>query len=208
MTRVEIKTYARQRLKENQGNSIGVYVLYLVAGTVITAVTLSFGAFFLIPVLTVAMNGFFLRVYNGDNIGVSEWFGSMFNNYLRKLGGYWWMGLWTWLWSLLFVIPGIVKGIAYSLTPYILDEHPDVTATDALKLSMRITDGYKMDIFVAYLSFIGWIMLSGLTFGILEVLFVGPYRELTIAGIYQQLKENALANGTINQRQLDGYGVA
>ena len=48
------------------------------------------------------------------------------------------MGLFVFLCALLLVILGIIKAISYSMTPYILAEHPDVKAKDALKLSMRI----------------------------------------------------------------------
>jgi len=45
-------------------------------------------------------------------------------------------------------------------------------------------------------------MLSALTFGILEVLFVGPYRGIAGAGLYEQLKKEALENGVIRPDEL------
>ncbi len=45
-------------------------------------------------------------------------------------------------------------------------EYPEISGREALKLSMKITDGYKWDIFLLGLSFIGWIILCVLTLGI------------------------------------------
>ena len=61
------------------------------------------------------------------------------------------------LWSLLFIIPGIVKGLSYAMTPFILEDHPEMTASQAIKASMQLMDGHKMDLFILGLSFIGWI---------------------------------------------------
>lgn len=70
------------------------------------------------------------------------------------------VGLFTFLWSLLLVIPGIVKSYAYAMTPYILSEHPDMPATEAITASKELMDGNKFDLFCLELSFIGWNLLT------------------------------------------------
>lgn len=112
------------------------------------------------------------------------------------------MALFTCLWSMLFAVPGVIKGISYSMTPFILAECPNVNAKEALKISMRMTNGYKMELFVMYLSFIGWMMLSVLTLHILLIVFVGPYMETTMAGYYIELRDKALADGIIQAEEL------
>ena len=52
-------------------------------------------------------------------------------------------GLYIALWSLLLVIPGIVKSYSYAMTPYIMSEHPSLTANEAITESRRIMDGNK-----------------------------------------------------------------
>ncbi|MBE6955031.1 MAG: DUF975 family protein [Ruminococcaceae bacterium] len=69
------------------------------------------------------------------------------------------MGLFTLLWSLLFVIPGIIKSFSYAMTPYILAEHPELTATEAITESRRIMDGNRWRLFCLGISFIGWSLL-------------------------------------------------
>jgi uncharacterized membrane protein len=100
------------------------------------------------------------------------------------------------------VIPGIVKAFAYSMTPFILADSPNVRATDAIKLSMRMTQGHKGGIFVMCLSFLGWAILSALTCGILQILYVGPYVSTSFAGLYVDLKAKALSSGIIKPEEL------
>ena len=70
--------------------------------------------------------------------------------------------LYTFLWSLLFVIPGIVKTYSYAMTPYIMSEHPSLTANEAITESRRIMDGNKWRLFCLDFSFIGWELLCSL----------------------------------------------
>lgn len=207
-TRQEMKMNARNILRAHQGQVIGAYLVAMVIAMVVTSVTAGFGSFLVMPVLMVTMKGFFHAMYTGRAMRLEDAGKCLFDNrYLTKTGGYLWMCLLTGLWGCLFVIPGIVMGIAYSMTPYILHDCPNVKAMDAVKISRRMTRGYKVDLFVAELSFLGWELLSLFTFGILEVVFVGPYRELTFGGIYEELKKEALANGTVTREELEGDGA-
>lgn len=97
------------------------------------------------------------------------------------------VGLFTFLWSLLFVIPGIVKTFAYSMSMYILAENKGKSALECINESKAMTNGHKMDLFVLNLSFIGWLLLVGITFGIAAI-WVVPYMNATMANAYQSLK--------------------
>ena len=74
-------------------------------------------------------------------------------------------------------------------------------AFEALKLSEKMMQGHKMDLFLLYLSFIGWIILSALTFGLL-LLYVVPYVSQTISVYYQERKAEYLGV-TRNQNSFD-----
>ena len=69
--------------------------------------------------------------------------------------------LYLFLWSLL-IIPGIVKGYSYAMTPYIMAEHPELTANEAITRSREIMDGNKWRLFCLGFSFIGWSLLCAL----------------------------------------------
>lgn len=108
------------------------------------------------------------------------------DNFLRGLVGYLEYVIFTFLWSLLFIIPGIIKSIAYSQMFYIMAEDPDIEAGDAMKKSMKLMKGHKMDYFLLQLSFIPWYLLCLLTFGILYI-WVAPYVAATNAAFYKEI---------------------
>ena len=91
------------------------------------------------------------------------------------------------LWSFLFIIPGIVKSYEYMMIPYILADHPDMPREQVFDLSRQMLNGHKMDAFVLDLSFLGWYLLSILTFGIVGLFWTNPYYFQTKAEFYQTL---------------------
>lgn len=192
ISRIEIKERAKTNFKKQQGMAILAFVLYSVISGVLSTATVGIAVFFLMPPLTVGFAYFSLRLYRGETCEITDMLTTGFRDYIKSLVGILWMYLFTFLWSLLLIVPGIVKAIAYSMTPYILAERDDISAQDALKESMDMTYGHKMDIFVMMLSFIGWWLLSALTFGILAVVFVGPYTATSMAGIYEELKKEQI----------------
>lgn len=92
-------------------------------------------------------------------------------------------------WNLTF-IGGIIKKYEYSMIPYILAENPTMGQKDAFFLSRQLMRGNKWRMFLLHLSFIGWSILSLLTFGILDFLFVNPYQTATDAELYMTLRKN------------------
>ncbi len=104
-------------------------------------------------------------------------------------------GLYVFLWSLLFIIPGIVKGYSYALTPYILTDHPDMTANEAITRSRLMMDGHKGELFVLELTFIGWSILAGLCWN-LGYLAYNPYLAAAKAAFYRQLQAQERAEHT------------
>ncbi|MDR0895963.1 MAG: DUF975 family protein [Prevotellaceae bacterium] len=92
------------------------------------------------------------------------------------------------LWSLLFIIPGIIKYLSYSMTNYILKDRPDLSYNAAIEESMRMMKWHKWKLFLLHLSFIGWALLCILTLGI-GFFFLYPYEYVTEAAFYENLKE-------------------
>ena len=106
--------------------------------------------------------------------------------------------LYTFLWSMLFVIPGIVKAISYSMAVYIKAENPDISPSRAIELSKMITEGHKWDLFYLNLSFLGWFILSSLTYNILGIVYVFPYFYAARAFAYEEIKADAASRGVLN----------
>lgn len=80
------------------------------------------------------------------------------------------------LWMFLFIIPGIVKMYSYAMTPYILAEHPEITANQAITESRKMMHGNKWRLFCLQFSFIGWRLLSIVPMVVLlPLIFIGIY---------------------------------
>lgn len=95
-------------------------------------------------------------------------------------------GLYVLLWSLLLIIPGIVKSYSYAMTPFILADHPNLSANDAIEHSQNLMEGHKGELFVLGLTFIGWDILNVFTLGI-GSLWLNPYKNATYAAFYREL---------------------
>lgn len=97
------------------------------------------------------------------------------------------------LWTILLVVPGIIKGLAYSMYPYVLRDEPDLSVWQTLKKSEAIMKGYKGKLFLMYLSFVGWFILGAFTFGILYI-WLTPYVMTSTVKFYDDVRR-AYYNG-------------
>lgn len=193
MNRAELKANAKVQIKGKIG------ILFLI--TVIIAVVSGVAGFVLglIPVVgpiaaavivTPAFSLSLIRVYmnvvNGGEPAAGDSF-SGFDDFWSAFKVIFLTGLYTFLWSLLFVIPGIVKGLSYSMAMYILAENKGKSARECINESKKMTDGHKAELFVLGLSFIGWALLGCITFGIAYI-WVIPYMNATYTNAYYYLK--------------------
>lgn len=204
-SRAEIKAQALANFKANYWPVVGILVLMTLIMGALSATGI--GSIILLPSILVGMSAFCIAVYNGDRedqtLGYT--FGKGFDgNFGRNIGSIIVMEILLCLWSLLFVIPGIIKGFAYAMTPYILADCPDVKAIDAITISRRMMKGHKWEFFVFNLSFIGWVLLSALTCGILNIFYVQPYVSTATAGYYQELKQCAIDTGAVSEDEFNG----
>ena len=98
------------------------------------------------------------------------------------------------LWSLLLVIPGIIAIYRYRFALYNLCENPELGVMDALRLSQQQTMGFKLDLFVLDVTFIGWGLLCGLTLGILSI-WIQPYIQQTDLAYFDAIRAAKGMNG-------------
>ena len=112
-----------------------------------------------------------------------------FQNYGHTFATLFLRDLFIILWSLLFIIPGLIKLYSYSMVPFILAEHPELSATEIITRSREMMNGNKWRAFVLDLSFIGWILLGVVTCGLGFVFWTSPYMNSTHAALYLKLKE-------------------
>ena len=188
MDRLTLKSMAKEQISGN----IGVlFVCFLIISilTGIAAVIPGVGSIAALAVsapLEIGLITIFAKLKCGYPPKVEELF-KHFDCFAQALLLYILIALFTALWTLLFIIPGIVASLSYSMAPYILAENKNLTAMEALNMSKQIMNGHKADLFVLYLSFIGWGILVSITCGLAGI-YVFPYVEATIYNFYDSIK--------------------
>ncbi len=91
---------------------------------------------------------------------------------------------------LLAVALVIRAALAYSQTFFILADHPDVRALEAIQLSKHLMTGCKWKKFCLGWRFIGWALLAVFTCGI-GVLWLYPYIMTSNAHFYDDIRGGA-----------------
>lgn len=210
MDNYQIKQHARISLKGNWGLGVGIGILVTLLSLVlifVVDVTTSGGfenfvsqedppmsailgnmivSIALIP-LTISVYWFFLSLVRFEGPKASDVF-AIFkdgNAYFKLILTSILSGIFITLWSFLFIIPGIIKSFSYSQSYYLLKDHPEYTALEAITESKKRMKGYKGKYFLLNLSFIGWGILSMLTFGI-GFLWLTPYIYASQATFYNE----------------------
>ena len=140
-----------------------------------------------------------LRNHREESVDLENLFdGFRGGRYTRVFCALFLVQLFTFLWALLLIIPGIIKAFSYALTPYILLDEPELTARQAITRSCEIMEGRRWKLFCLSLSFIGWGILSLLTFGI-GFLWLAPYMNASIAAFYEDARAEYEAENSIEQ---------
>lgn len=163
---------------------------------VVFAGTMVVSSFVSVPVSVGYYNSLNKLYLDGDNRITSNMFSIGFARVLRYVGGMLLMGIYVFLWMLFLVIPGIIMAIAYSLTPFILKDYPELSVGQAIQMSEKMMRGHKMRLFLLDLSFIGWAILGVFTLGIGYIWLI-PYMYTTLAAFYQDVKNEYIANGNM-----------
>lgn len=170
---------ARGNLQNNWGTAILV-------GLIIFGISFLAGLANIIPfvgsVVSIVISGplivaefrYFIALNKKENPTVGTAFTNFGKDFSGNVGAYILQSIYTFLWTLLFIIPGIIKTYAYSMTLFLKSKNPEMKASEAIDLSQKIMDGKKWKLFCLEISFIGWALLSILTLGI-GLLFLLPY---------------------------------
>lgn len=138
----------------------------------------------------------FLHNHREEKVDIENLFdGFRGGRYFRTFGAMFLVEIFTLLWSLLLIVPGIMKSFSYALTPYIILDKPELSVNEAINLSCKIMKGRRLKLFCLYLSFIGWGILSILTFFI-GLLWLLPYMEAATAAFYEDACAEYKANPT------------
>lgn len=192
-TNTEFRAIARETLKGNWTNPVIVSLILLAISSVISSIPfVGWAGFIIVLPLQFAFTLLMLGFYRGDRENLIEkLFQPLKENFTRALLVPLLTAVFTLLWSLLLVIPGIIKAYSYAMTYYIAKDRPELSAEDCINESMKMMAGNKMRLFLLDLSFIGWFLLSCITFGI-GLLWLMPYVQTARAAFYEDLKESTV----------------
>lgn len=152
--------------------------------------TFSIGALGLVElvlggVIQLGYANYLLKQYDRKETSISDLF-SEFERFGQGFAQKFLRGLYCFLWGLLFVIPGVIAELSYAMTPFLMAEHPEMTASEAISASKDLMDGHKWELFVLRLTFIGWYIVAALTMNIGN-LVLNPYRNTAEAAFYREI---------------------
>lgn len=99
------------------------------------------------------------------------------------------------LWTCLFIVPGVIAAIRYSMAYYLMAENPNMEAMEALRKSSDLMKGNKWDYLEFCFSFLGWFFLCLITMGI-GFLFLVPYFQLSKLYFYRSLTNKKTGGDT------------
>ena len=198
MSRVEIKKYAKDKIKGNLGNywkgMILVYLSEIVVtilcnkllgtGNVKSTITSVITTVILAP-LMIGLLKYVDEVRNGQTPDVNIIF-SYYSNFLNIAIMSAISSILVSIGTFLLIIPGIYLAISMVLAPYLMMKDKDLDPIKALKSSFEMMNGHRLEMLVFGLSFIGWFLLVAVTFGI-AIIWVGPYVQVATLKYYEQI---------------------
>lgn len=182
----ELKVISRYQLEGHWLAAVGMMLIYGIIISLSTFVPIAL--LVLGGPLELGFTGYYMRMSHGKAVKLENLFDGF-----KQFGSSFLLWLLEWifltLWTCLLIVPGIVKSFSYSMAFYILRDNPGIGAAEAITRSRKMMDGYKIQLFKLYLSFIGWALLCCLSLGI-GFLWLIPYIKLSEADFYRYLKES------------------
>lgn len=185
LSRKDLKLMAKDNLRNKYGGAIVVCLIYaLLVGALSST---GIGILLLNSLFTIGLYNAFTVGRTKENYDLSDLFDPFSNEVSNRITLSVLKNIYIFLWSLLFIIPGIIKAYSYAMSEYISYRNPNMNYKDCIDQSRKIMDGHKMEFFILEFSFFGWTLLSLLTFGILEIVYVAPYRYATYTLYFENL---------------------
>lgn len=154
--------------------------------------------------LAISMAGIYLALVRrnpAEEFKFGTEFASLFktsfnNTYWRKLATVLLRDIIMVLLMLCFFVPGVIFAYSSYFTNEIMSDNPNLKPMEAIKLSKKMVQGNRTELFILDLSFIPWYLLCCVTVG-LGCIYVLPYVYTTRALYYENFRMRALQEGRI-----------
>lgn len=197
--RAVLKRNAKDELRGKWGIAVGAFLITIVLTSIISFIgsladspTIAIiGMIISILIsgpVTYGLYTFVLNMVRGKKVSISDVFTGFKGKVIFKAFIIFILtGIAVTIGTIIFIVPGIILGLMFSQSYYILIDNNDLSAIDCIKESSRLMKGNKMYLFVLGLSFIGWFILGEITLGI-GMLWISPYYSVTLGNFYENLK--------------------
>jgi uncharacterized membrane protein len=181
---------ARESLKGKWGLAVGTFFILLLISVALQMVPIigAIGSLIITGPFSVGIALFSLSISRNEDPRMEQIFQG-FNHFITAMVAYLLMVLFIFLWMLLLIIPGIIATLSYGMVFYILADDKNIGASDALKKSKYMMQGFKWKYFCLFLRFFAWSILCLFTFGI-GYLWLLPYMQVSMAKFYEDVKSN------------------
>ncbi len=194
ISRAELKSRAKLQLGGGifAANWMMALLICLLSAVICSAagsIVPGLGALVVIGPMTYGISYIFIKqARDGAEMDIAD----LFKGFTDDFGGTFLLGLmitiFVALWSILLIVPGIVKSLAYSMAYYIKVDYPELDWRECIRRSSAMMNGHKGELFMLYLSFIGWFIVGSLCLGV-GTLWVVPYLEATKVQFYEAIKD-------------------
>lgn len=201
LTNVEIRARARSVLSNNLFSrewlfaSLMVLIISAISGI---AGATAIGILFVVGPLSLASAGYFLHLTR-NQIKAEELTDGL-ECVKRDIGGSILTGLVynlaVSIGMMLFIIPGFIVSLLFGMVFLVRADNPDMDFVEAFKESYRLIKGHIMQFIMLRLSFIGWILLGMLCFGV-GTYWVTAYMNAADAIFYDELLRDDRKNRTL-----------
>ena len=212
----QYRAQAREVLQDNWDDAISVYFAIFIITCILSVPSvigellplgkyLSFGlaggttllSLLIIPLQPAFSIALLLKARNGEETLLRSTVQQFTQNYSRLLLSGILISIIVSVLSIFtLLIGGIIFSYAYRMVPYLISDYPDLSATEAMKISREMMRGYKWKLFLLDFSFIGWWILTFITLG-LGVFLLVPYTQTATAVFYEDLKAKTIVEETV-----------
>lgn len=146
-------------------------------------------------VVSLGMVANFLDIARGKKPGLARIFVGFqsVGFFFRYLGMEILRVIFVFLWSLLLIVPGLMKMYSYTMSEWVLLDHPEYSPLQAITASKKMMYGHRLEFVMLQLRFLGWFLLCFVTLGIASF-WVMPYYYTAKSKFYMDLlarNENA-----------------
>ena len=187
----ELRTRARKTLGEKIFERkwlMGLAVSFVLMAILSTASTITMGVGSIIltgPIMFGMFKSFLIAVRSKEELNFNNAFDG-FKSFGPTLVLGLMQSLFIALWALLLIVPGMVKAYAYSMSYYIMADHPEYTWRECLNESRKMMKGNKWKLFCLDISFIGWYIVGAICLGV-GMFWVYPYHYTARTEFYNEL---------------------